>query len=124
MLSTVIGSPGYTAPEVIKKTGHTTSCDLWAVGVITYMLIGGYHPFFFAEDLPDLLDAICRAAYKFDAHYWRNVSNEAKDFIKSLIVTDPSKRPTAKECMRSSWYFNCYFLDLIKLLFKKDVKSL
>ena len=79
---------------------------------------------FFAEDLPDLLDAICRAAYKFDAHYWRNVSNEAKDFIKSLIVTDPSKRPTAKECMRSSWYFNCYFLDLIKLLFKKDVKSL
>ncbi|KAJ3172521.1 hypothetical protein HDU88_005849 [Geranomyces variabilis] len=103
LLSTLCGSPMYAAPEVIKRSGHSKPADLWSVGVIAYCVLAGYPPFDFAQDMPDLMDAITHARYKFDAPYWDNISVEAKDFIKCLLRVKPHERPTAQVAMTHPW---------------------
>ncbi|KAJ3177329.1 hypothetical protein HDU87_004581 [Geranomyces variabilis] len=103
LLSTLCGSPMYAAPEVIKRSGHSKPADLWSVGVIAYCVLAGYPPFDFAQDMPDLMDAITHARYKFDAPYWDNISTEAKDFIKCLLRVKPHERPTAQVAMTHPW---------------------
>ncbi|KAJ3153056.1 hypothetical protein HDU86_005354 [Geranomyces michiganensis] len=103
LLSTLCGSPMYAAPEVIKRTGHSKPADLWSVGVIAYCVLAGYPPFDYAQDMPDLMDAITHARYKFDAPYWDNISVEAKDFIKCLLRVKPHERPTAQVAMTHPW---------------------
>ncbi|KAI9013768.1 kinase-like domain-containing protein [Phycomyces nitens] len=101
-LHTVCGSPGYVAPEVLMKKGYGTPIDMWAVGVITYTLLCGYQPFQ-AEDQMELVDEIIHARYEFHERYWRNISQEAKDFIKKLLTLDASKRPSAPEALKDKW---------------------
>ncbi|KAI8999611.1 kinase-like domain-containing protein [Gaertneriomyces semiglobifer] len=75
LLKTLCGSPMYAAPEIIKRSGHGKPADLWSIGIITYCVLAGYPPFDFAEDFPDLMDAICGARFKFDSPYWDNISS-------------------------------------------------
>ncbi|TPX30225.1 hypothetical protein SmJEL517_g06166 [Synchytrium microbalum] len=103
MLQTMVGSPGYAAPEVIERTGHNKPADIWSVGIITYTLLCGFHPFHACEDQSQLLKAVCKAEFKFESPYWDNVSQEAQEFVISLLQLDPSKRPKAKQAMLHSW---------------------
>ncbi|KND02805.1 CAMK/CAMK1 protein kinase [Spizellomyces punctatus DAOM BR117] len=103
LLSTLCGSPMYAAPEVIKRSGHGKPADIWSVGIITYCLLVGYPPFDFAEDLMDLMDAITSANYKFDSPYWDNISDSAKEFIRSLLKVKPAERPTARQASIHPW---------------------
>ncbi|KAJ8658355.1 hypothetical protein O0I10_006040 [Lichtheimia ornata] len=102
MLHTVCGSPLYVAPEVLKRENYGAPVDLWAVGVITYMLLCGYQPFQ-AEDQVELMDEITNAKYEFHERYWRNISQDAKDFIRKLLTLEPSARLTAEEALKDKW---------------------
>ncbi|RHZ47379.1 serine/threonine-protein kinase [Aspergillus thermomutatus] len=102
VLTTMAGSFGYAAPEVMLKQGHGKAVDLWSLGVITYTLLCGYSPFR-SENLSDLIEE-CRAArIVFHERYWRDVSNDAKDFILSLLQPDPAKRPTSQDALKHPW---------------------
>ncbi|KAI8638749.1 kinase-like domain-containing protein [Parasitella parasitica] len=101
-LETVCGSPGYVAPEVLAQKGYGPPIDMWAVGVITYTLLCGYQPFQ-AEDQVELIDEITHARYDFHERYWRNISVEAKDFIRCLLTLDTEKRLTASAAIKHKW---------------------
>lgn len=103
MLTEVCGTPGYMAPEIFKKTGHSKPVDVWAMGVITYFLLCGYTPFD-RDTQQQEMDAIIRGDYKFEpAEYWNPVSETARDFVKSCLTVDPRKRPTAAQALNHPW---------------------
>ncbi len=100
MLTTTCGTPGYMAPEIFKKTGHSKPVDIWALGVITYFLLCGYTPFDRDSDFEEM-QAILKADYSFTPlEYWRGVSDDAKDFIRKCLTIDPAKRMTAHEALQ------------------------
>lgn len=103
MLTTVCGSPGYTAPEILKHEPYSKPVDMWSIGVITYTLLCGYSPFHYADDLTQLYNAICHGRFTFDTIYWAYISRYAKDFIKSLLQVQPEKRLTADEALQHTW---------------------
>ncbi|CAO3587650.1 unnamed protein product [Absidia cylindrospora] len=110
-LDTICGSPGYVAPEVLLRKSYGAPVDMWAIGVITYTLLCGYQPFQ-AEDQVELTDEITHARYEFHERYWRNVSQDAKDFIRCLLQLDPSKRPTARQALENKWMTGKDALDV------------
>jgi len=101
-----VGTPYTVAPEVIKGS-YDERCDVWAIGVITYLLLSGEPPFGGCggpETLMQVRDNILRGAYELEPHeVWQTVSQEAKDFIRSLLVVDPMARPTALQAKESKW---------------------
>lgn len=104
-LSTVCGTPQYVAPEIIKggpATEYGPECDLWSAGVILFILLGGYPPFY-DESEPRLFEKIRRGTYDFDDSVWDLISNEAKDLIKTLLVVDASKRLTCEQVLSHPW---------------------
>jgi len=102
MMATSCGTPSYVAPEVLMAKGYGPEVDLWSIGVITFILLCGYPPFF-SEDLAELFEQIMTADYEFADEYWSAVSSEAKDFISGLLVVDPSNRMTAKQALAHPW---------------------
>ncbi|EAT88407.2 hypothetical protein SNOG_04647 [Parastagonospora nodorum SN15] len=95
VLTTMAGSFGYAAPEVMLKKGHGKPVDMWSMGVITYTLLCGYSPFR-SENLADLIEECKNGRVVFHERYWKEVSKEAKEFITLLLQPDPNKRPTSK----------------------------
>jgi calcium/calmodulin-dependent protein kinase I len=89
------GSFGYAAPEVMLKQGHGKPVDIWSLGVITYTLLCGYSPFR-SENLADLIDECQAGQVVFHERYWKDVSQDAKEFIGLLLQPDPRDRPTAR----------------------------
>lgn len=94
VLTTMAGSFGYAAPEVMLKMGHGKPVDMWSLGVITYTLLCGYSPFR-SETLNDLIDECQSGRIIFHERYWKDVSPDAKEFIRGLLQPDPRKRPTS-----------------------------
>jgi len=95
VLTTMAGSFGYASPEVMLRMGHGKPCDMWSLGVITYTLLCGYSPFR-SEAMQDLITEVQTNRIIFHERYWKDVSPDAKDFIKSLLQIDPSRRATSK----------------------------
>ncbi|KAI1109041.1 Pkinase-domain-containing protein [Nemania sp. NC0429] len=102
VLTTMAGSFGYAAPEVMLKKGHGKPVDMWSMGVITYTLLCGYSPFR-SENLQDLIDECSTANVVFHERYWRDVSNDAKDFIMGLLRPDPEDRWSSSEALKHPW---------------------
>lgn len=101
-LRTMCGTPGYVAPEILERTPYGTQCDMWSLGVIVYILLGGYSPF--EEKCQDLLFEKIRAGdYTFHDEFWGPVSDDAKDLIRSLLTVDPKKRLTAEQALNHKW---------------------
>ncbi|KAF9473526.1 Pkinase-domain-containing protein [Pholiota conissans] len=101
-LHSLAGSFGYVAPEVLLKQGHGKPVDIWSIGIITYVLLCGYSPFR-SEDTTVLIKETAAAKITFHDRYWKNVSVEAKNFIKILLNPDSSKRPSASEALTDAW---------------------
>mmetsp|Transcript_9796 Transcript_9796/g.21205 ORF Transcript_9796/g.21205 Transcript_9796/m.21205 type:complete len:1067 (-) Transcript_9796:123-3323(-) len=101
-----VGTPYTVAPEVIKGS-YDERCDVWAIGVITYLLLSGEPPFGGCggpETLMQVQQNILRGDFVFEPlDIWETVSQEAKDFIRSLLVVDPIDRPTARMAKESRW---------------------
>jgi serine/threonine protein kinase len=101
-LMTSCGSPGYVAPEILTAESYDKSVDMWSVGVIIYILLSGYPPFY-ADSAPALFKKIMDVKYDFDDSVWDDISDSAKDLIRNLLVKDPSKRYTASQCLEHPW---------------------
>ncbi|EER02181.1 calcium-dependent protein kinase 1, putative [Perkinsus marinus ATCC 50983] len=100
-LTRVCGTCFYVAPEVLKGT-HDQKCDIWSLGVITYMLLSGMPPFT-GRDEQAILRSVRAAKYSFSASVWDDVSQEAKEFIMRLLTKDPARRPSCKEALQDPW---------------------
>eukprot|EP00128_Syssomonas_multiformis_P009320 Colp12_sorted_trinity150504_noHs@30919 len=102
LLSTVCGTPGYVAPEVILNEPYSTPVDVWAIGVIAYILLSGYEPFYEDNDAA-LLQRIVDGRYSFPEDIFQDVSEDAKNVVRKILVTDPTRRPSAKEILSWPW---------------------
>ncbi|XP_029016288.1 calcium/calmodulin-dependent protein kinase type 1D [Betta splendens] len=102
VMSTACGTPGYVAPEVLAQKPYSKAVDCWSIGVIAYILLCGYPPFYDEND-SKLFEQILKADYEFDAPYWDDISDSAKDFIGSLMEKDPVKRFTCEQALRHPW---------------------
>ena len=96
------GTPSYVAPEILKNQPYDQSCDMWSVGVVLYVLLCGYTPFH-EEQQEKMFERIKVADFTFHPEEWDQISDEAKELIKGLICTNPDKRLTAAQALRSKW---------------------
>ncbi|XP_073240813.1 calcium/calmodulin-dependent protein kinase type II subunit delta-like isoform X2 [Porites lutea] len=99
------GTPGYLSPEVLKKEPYGRPVDLWACGVILYILLVGYPPFW-DEDQHKLYSQIKAGAYDYPSPEWDTVTDEAKELINTLLSVDASKRITAAGALKHPWIVN------------------
>ncbi|KAL6047776.1 Calcium/calmodulin-dependent protein kinase IGa [Balamuthia mandrillaris] len=104
MMQTACGTPIYVAPEVLAGEGYDKEVDCWGIGVIMYILLCGYPPFFDdGEDMAQLFEQIMSGNFEFPDPYWTDISGEAKDLIEHLLVVDPAKRYTAEQALQHPW---------------------
>ncbi|XP_049271681.1 calcium/calmodulin-dependent protein kinase type II alpha chain isoform X45 [Rhipicephalus sanguineus] len=96
------GTPGYLSPEVLKKDPYGKPVDIWACGVILYILLVGYPPFW-DEDQHRLYAQIKAGAYDYPSPEWDTVTPEAKNLINSMLTVNPAKRITAAEALKHPW---------------------
>lgn len=101
-LVTSCGSPGYVAPEVLTEDTYTNAVDMWSVGVIVYILLSGYPPFY-DDSPPKIFKKITEVKYDFDDPAWDGISDVAKDLIRKLLVKDPAERLTASAALKHPW---------------------
>lgn len=101
LMMTPCGTPGYVAPEVLAQQGYGMECDMWSIGVITYVLLCGYLPFY--EDPPMLYDSIRNARYDMPEADWDPVSDEAKDLVTRLLVVSRDVRFTPTQVLAHAW---------------------
>ncbi|EOD10963.1 hypothetical protein EMIHUDRAFT_422285 [Emiliania huxleyi CCMP1516] len=111
VMQTPCGTPGYIAPEapatatadtVLRMRGYDKSCDVWSLGVIVYILLCGFPPFY-ADNDAQLYEKIKRGEFEFLRPYWDPISLEAKDMVRRMLTVDPKKRITCEEAMQHPW---------------------
>jgi len=102
-LRTLCGTAQYVAPEVLDlhSPGYDQQADMWSVGVVTYILLGGYAPF--DGPVHELANVICRGEYEFHDKYWGDISEAAKTMIRNLLQVDPDKRYSAELALQCPW---------------------
>ncbi|KAK6308055.1 hypothetical protein J4Q44_G00213260 [Coregonus suidteri] len=102
VLTTACGTPAYVAPELLQQKSYGKEVDLWALGVITYILLCGYPPFY-DESESHMYRQIIKAEYEFDSPYWDEISNSAKDFIPRMLQKEPEKRYNCEQALKHLW---------------------
>ncbi|XP_021013152.1 serine/threonine-protein kinase DCLK1 isoform X1 [Mus caroli] len=103
-LYTVCGTPTYVAPEIIAETGYGLKVDIWAAGVITYILLCGFPPFRGSGDEQEVLfDQILMGQVDFPSPYWDNVSDSAKELINMMLLVNVDQRFSAVQVLEHPW---------------------
>ncbi|KAH9512972.1 hypothetical protein Btru_037196 [Bulinus truncatus] len=102
IMATACGTPGYVAPEVLAQQPYGKEVDCWSIGVIAYILLCGYPPFYDENDA-ELFKQILKAQYEFDSPFWDEISESAKDFIRHLMCKDPKERYSCKQAIGHPW---------------------
>ncbi|CEM05156.1 unnamed protein product [Vitrella brassicaformis CCMP3155] len=97
----IVGTLYYLAPETLRGD-YATAVDMWAMGVIVYMLLAGVPPFI-GESKKETLKLIRQGAYSMRSSIWKSVSFEAKDFVRKCLSMDPTRRMTAKQALKHPW---------------------
>lgn len=116
-LTTRCGTPSYVAPEILKNIPYDQSSDMWSVGVILYVLLCGYPPFM-DDNQGILFQKIRTGEWEFADKDWKNISEEAKELIRNLLLVDPLRRLKATEALESPW-----LLAEDKQLSEKDLSN-
>jgi len=101
----LFGSLDYISPEALLKKYYCEATDMWATGVILFILLSGYPPFW-ADNTRGKQTAIIKGTYDFNEPIWSKISDEAKNLIKGLLQVDPTKRSTVDEVLDHSWLRN------------------
>jgi len=105
-LQTPCYTPYYVAPEVLGPEKYDKSCDVWSLGVIMYILLCGFPPFYSNHGLaisPGMKRRIRSGQYEFPDPEWKNVSKDAKDLIRGMLKTDPHQRLTIDDVIKNKW---------------------
>ncbi|XP_069375797.1 calcium/calmodulin-dependent protein kinase type IV isoform X2 [Paralichthys olivaceus] len=102
-MKTVCGTPGYCAPEILRGNAYGPEVDMWSVGVILYILLCGFEPFFDPRGDQYMYSRILNCDYEFVSPWWDEVSLNAKDLVSKLIVLDPQKRLSVREALQHPW---------------------
>lgn len=97
-----VGTPGYVAPEIVKREPYGPAVDMWACGVVLYIMLSGKMPFFGRNDA-ECLKRTAEGKYAFPAREWSRISPEAISLVKALLQVDPSKRLTANAALEHTW---------------------
>nr|AAG59884.1 protein kinase Cds1 [Xenopus laevis]AAI66130.1 Protein kinase Cds1 [Xenopus laevis] len=106
LMRTLCGTPTYLAPEVLNTagtTGYSSAVDCWSLGVILFVCLCGYPPFSEQNSNIPLKNQIAEGKYTYIAAAWRNVSEQAFDLVKNLLVVDPEQRLTTKQALEHPW---------------------
>lgn len=101
IMNTKVGTPYYVAPEVLSRE-YTKSCDIWSIGVITYILLCGYPPFYGDTDT-QIFESVRIGRFDFPSPEWDDISADAKEFIRQLLRRDPAARPGAATALAHPW---------------------
>ncbi|RZC36561.1 calcium/calmodulin-dependent protein kinase type 1 [Asbolus verrucosus] len=102
IMATACGTPGYVAPEVLAQKPYGKAVDVWSIGVISYILLCGYPPFYDENDA-NLFAQILKGEFEFDSPYWDEISDSAKDFIRQLMCVNVEKRFTCRQALAHPW---------------------
>uniref|UniRef100_A0A8C1H7Q6 Serine/threonine-protein kinase DCLK2 n=1 Tax=Cyprinus carpio carpio TaxID=630221 RepID=A0A8C1H7Q6_CYPCA len=103
-LYTVCGTPTYVAPEIIAESGYGLKVDIWAAGVITYILLCGFPPFRSENNLQeDLFDQILVGRLDFPSPFWDNITDSAKELIGHMLQVNVEARYTAEDVLSHPW---------------------
>lgn len=104
-MQSFVGTTAYVAPEILETDsdrGYTHSCDIWSIGILAYALLSAKPPFHGKNDT-ETCTAIKKGEYTFPSRDWDGISEEAKDFIRQLLVKDARQRPSALELRKHPW---------------------
>ena len=101
-LKTVVGTPYYVAPEVLKQS-YDKACDVWSLGIILYIFLSGYPPFE-GENSSEIFRNVLQQEVSFKDEIWNSISDEAKNLIKGMLDKNPKTRITAHECLEHPWF--------------------
>ncbi|PAA57205.1 hypothetical protein BOX15_Mlig033628g1 [Macrostomum lignano] len=104
-LRVMFGTPEFVSPEVLAFDPVGPPADMWSVGVICYVLLSGLSPFMGKRDADTYVN-IARVNYSFNYSEFDEISTEAKDFVKQLLIKDPKRRNTAAQCLQHAWLKN------------------
>ncbi|XP_076359550.1 serine/threonine-protein kinase DCLK1-like isoform X1 [Tachypleus tridentatus] len=103
-LFVVCGTPTYVAPEILAETGYGLKVDIWAAGVITYILLSGFPPFVSeTNDQDELFDQILAGKFEFTSPFWDDISDSAKELISNMLQVDPQSRFSASQVLEHPW---------------------
>ena len=102
MMRSFVGSPLYTAPEIIATDNYCNKCDIWSIGILTYYLLCGQEPFLdINQDKLNL--KIINGKFNFDQDQFNSIGKTARQFISQLLQTNPSKRISAEQALSHPW---------------------
>uniref|UniRef100_A0A665UMS5 non-specific serine/threonine protein kinase n=1 Tax=Echeneis naucrates TaxID=173247 RepID=A0A665UMS5_ECHNA len=111
----LLGSPEFSAPEIVLGQPASLMSDLWSLGVVTYVILSGASPFL-DESLEETCLNICRLDFSFPEDYFQGVSPAARDFVRLLLQGEPERRPSAAACLQEPWLLPRAHLDTSRLI--------
>jgi len=101
-LRTQCGTEGYVAPEILEhRPAYDVQCDMWGLGVVMYVMLGGYRPF--RGEPKEMIKQIRYGEYKFHKRYWKDISDDAKHLVTRMLTVNPALRITATLALQSDW---------------------
>ena len=101
-MKTVVGTPYYVAPEVLRGS-YDKRCDVWSLGIILFVFLCGYPPFE-GDNNKEIFKNVLKQELTFDPADWKTVSAEAKDLVTKMLCKDPEKRIIADDCSQHPWF--------------------
>ncbi|KAH8251492.1 hypothetical protein KR038_006497 [Drosophila bunnanda] len=103
-LYAVCGTPTYVAPEILLEVGYGLKIDVWAAGIILYILLCGFPPFVALDNQQEpLFDAIISGVYEFPDPYWSDIGDGVRDLIANMLQSDPDVRFTSEDILDHYW---------------------